>query len=144
MSKAGIIFVGCCIIIALVFMIPALDFPGGSSDGAPGPGYFPVILCVIILVLSAVLAVSYLRRREKYFQTNETERRNLPILLITGGAVVLYTILFMFLPFIPLTIIFLVFLNWLYKRTWKFNIIFSIVFTVAMYAIFSKFLHVML
>jgi hypothetical protein len=144
MSKAGILFVGCCIVAALVFMIPAFDFPGGSSDGAPGPGYFPIIVCVAIFVLSGILAVSYLRRGVKYFQTNNTERKNLPVLLITGGAVVLYTILFMFLPFIPLTIGFLVFLNRLYKRTWKFNIVFSIVFTVVMYFVFSKFLHVMI
>jgi hypothetical protein len=90
------------------------------------------------------LAVSYLRHKEKYFQTNETERTNLPILLITGGAVVLYTILFMFLPFIPLTIVFMVFLNWLYKRSWVFNCVFSVVFTIVMFFIFSRFLHVML
>ncbi|MDR1933949.1 MAG: tripartite tricarboxylate transporter TctB family protein [Spirochaetales bacterium] len=144
MSKAGIIFIGSCIVIALAFMIPAFDFPGGSSDGAPGPGYFPVILCVIILILSIILAVSYLRHKEKYFQTNQTERNNLGVFLITGGAVILYTIMFIFLPFIPLTIAFIIFLNRLYKRTWKFNITFSIAFTLIMYVIFSKFLHVML
>jgi hypothetical protein len=144
MSKAGMIFVGCCAAVALVFMIPAFNFPGGSSDGVPGPGYFPIILCVVIFLLSAILAASYLRHKEKYFQKNETERNNLPVLLVTGGAVVLYTVMFMFLPFIPLTIVFIVFLNWLYKRTWRFNIIFSLVFTGVMYLIFSKFLHVML
>ena len=130
--------------MALAFLIPALGFPGGSGDGSPGPGYFPVVVCTGILVLSIILAVMYLRHKEKYFQTNETERSNLPVLLITGGAVVLYTVLFMFLPFIPLTIVFMVFLNWLYKRPWVFNCIFSAVFTIAMYFIFSRFLHVML
>ena len=144
MSKAGLLLSGACVAIALVFLVPALGFPGGSGDGSPGPGYFPIIVCTIIIILSIVLAVMYIRHKEKYFQTNETERTNLPVLLITGGAVVLYTIMFMFLPFIPLTIIFMVFLNWLYKRSWVFNGIFSVLFAVISYIIFSKFLHVML
>ena len=144
MSKAGLIFSGGCVVTALIFLVPALKFPAGSGDGSPGPGYFPVVVCTGILILSVILAFTYLRHKEKYFQTNETERSNLPALLITGGAVVLYTILFMFLPFIPLTIIFMVFLNWVYKRPWVFNLIFSVVFTVATYYIFSRFLRVML
>ena len=144
MSKSGLIFAGGCTAVALVFMIPALSFPSGTGDGSPGPGYFPIIVCTFILILSVILAVMYLRHKEKYFQTNETERSNLPILLVTGGAVILYTVLFMYLAFIPLTIVFMVFLNWLYKRPWLFNCIFSVVFTVAMYFIFSRFLRVML
>ena len=96
--------------------------------------------------------MTYLRNKKKYFQTNETERSNLPTLLVTGGAIVLYTILFMALrslhlfitPFISLTIVFLGFLNWLYKKTWVYNGIFSVVFTLVLYFVFSKFLHVML
>jgi len=144
MSKAGLIFCGGCVALALVFIIPALSFPGGTGDGSPGPGYFPILVGTIIIILSIMLAVKYLRRKEEYFQANETERSNLPVLLITGGAVVLYTILFVFLPFIPLTIVFMVFLNWLYKRKWIFNCIFSVLFTVVLYFIFSRFLHVML
>ena len=144
MSKAGLIFIGGCVALVLVFLIPALGFPSGSGDGSPGPGYFPIVVCTIILIMSLMLAVRYIRHKEKYFQTNETERSNLPVLLITGGAVVLYTVLFMFLPFIPLTIVFMVFLNWLYKRSWVFNGIFSVAFTFAMYFVFSRFLHVML
>ena len=144
MSKAGLIFIAGCVILALFFLIPALSFPGTTREGTPGPGYFPVIVCTIILILCLFLAVTYLRRKETYFQKNETERTNLPVLLITCGAIVAYPILFMFLPFIPLTIVYMVFLNWVYKRPWLFNIIFSVVFTVSMYFVFGKFLRIML
>ena len=144
MSKAGLIFTGGCAILALFFLVPALSFPGTTKEGTPGPGYFPIIVCSIILLLCLTLAVSYLRRKEEFFQKNETERSNLPTLLITCAAVVAYPVLFMFLPFIPLTIVYMIFLNWVYKRPWLFNIIFSIVFTVAMYYLFGKFLHIML
>jgi hypothetical protein len=144
MSIAGLIFAGVCIAAALVFMIPAFGFPGGTVDGAPGPGYFPIIVCIVIIILGGILGVSYIRKKEKYFQTNETERSNLPVLLVTGGAVIIYTVAFMFIPFILLTLVFLVFMNWLYKRTWVFNIVFSIIFTLVLFFVFSKFLHVML
>ena len=144
MSKAGLIFTGGCVAMALYFLIPALSFPGTTKEGTPGPGYFPIIVCSIILVLCLTLAIFYLRHKETYFQKNETERSNLPVTLITCGAVVAYPILFMFLPFIPLTIVYMIFLNWVYKRPWLFNIVFSVVFTVGMYFLFGRFLHIML
>lgn len=144
MSKAGLIFVGCCAAIAIFFLIPALGMPGGTSDGAPGPGYFPIIVSLVILVLCVLLVFKYLKDDKKYFQQTENQRKNLPKLLITAGAIVLYTILFMFVPFIPLTIVFMVFLNWYFGKKWIYNIVFSIVFTLVLYFVFSKFLHVML
>lgn len=144
MSIAGLVFAVVSIALALVFMIPAFRFPGGTVDGAPGPGYFPIIVCTVIIILGLILGIGYIRKKERYFQTNETERSNLPALLVTGAAVVIYTIAFMFIPFIPLTIVFLIFMNWLYKRKWIFNIIFSVAFTIILFFVFSKFLHVML
>ena len=143
MSKPGLILTGGSIVLALLFLIPALGFPPARA-GTPGPGYFPIIVSTIIIILSVILAVTYLRDKETYFQKNETERSNTPTLLITCGAVILYPIFFWFLPFIPLTIVYMVFLNWVYKRTWKFNIPFSVLFTVTLYVIFARFLRVML
>lgn len=137
-------FVGACVIVTLFFMIPAFSFPGGTTDGAPGPGYFPILVCSVILLLSTILFIQYLRDHKKYFQQNETQKKNLPKLLIAIGAIILYTILFMFIPFIPLTLVFMVFLNWLFGRTWRFNIIFSVVFTGVIYFVFNNLLHVML
>jgi phosphoglycerol transferase MdoB-like AlkP superfamily enzyme len=144
MSKAGLLFVSACIGVALLFMIPALRFPGGTVDGTPGPGYFPIIVCSVILFLSAVLFVQYLKDTQRYFQKNDTQKKNLPKLLITAGAVLLYTVLFMVVPFIPLTLVFIMFLNWLFGRTWRFNIIFSLIFTGVIYYVFNNLLHVML
>ena len=144
MSKSGLLIAGGSIVLALFFLIPALGFPRAARGGTPGPGYFPIITSTAIIILSIVLAVVFLRDKEKYFQKNETERSNMPTLLITCAAVVLYPIFFFFLPFIPLTIVYMVFLNWVYKRSWKFNICFSVLFTVITYVIFARFLRVML
>ncbi|GMO17218.1 MAG: hypothetical protein Pg6A_03490 [Termitinemataceae bacterium] len=144
MTKSGLLFSGGMIAIALAFLIPALKFPGTSSDGAPGPGYFPIIICTIIILLSLITGVGYIKHKDAYFQSNDTERTNLFCLLISAIAIIIYSFAFMFLPFIPLTIVFIGFLNWFYKRAWKFNIIFSIVFTGVLYFIFAKFLHIML
>jgi putative tricarboxylic transport membrane protein len=144
MSKPGILLSVGSLALALAFLIPALGFPGATREGTPGPGYFPTIVSTIIIILSIILAITYLRDKEKYFQKNETERSNLPSLLITCVAVLVYPVFFMFLPFIPLTIVYMIFLNWVYKRPWKFNILFSVLFTLTIYFIFARFLRVML
>lgn len=144
MNKAGLVFVGLCIVLALIFMIPAFSMPEGTVDGAPGPGYFPGILSVIVILLAITQGVIYLREDEKTFQQDDVQKKNRPTLFITIFAILVYTILFAFLPFIPLTIVFVGFLNWLYGKRWISNIIFSVAFTLILYGIFSKFLHVML
>ena len=144
MNKAGLVFVGCCIALALFFLIPALAMPEGSVDGAPGPGYFPIIVSVIIIILAVIQGVSYFKEDVKTFEQDETQKKNRPTLFITIVSILVYTVLFAFLPFIPLTIVFVGFLNWLYGKRWIFNALFSVSFTLILWAIFSKFLHVML
>lgn len=144
MNKAGLVFVGFCIVLALMFMIPAFSMPKGTVDGAPGPGYFPGILSVIVIVLALVQGIGYLKEDKKTFQQDEVQKKNRPTLFITIFSILIYTILFAFLPFIPLTIVFVGFLNWLYGKKWISNIVFSVAFTFILYGIFSKFLHVML
>lgn len=144
MSKAGLLFVVSCIVVALFFMIPAFGFPGGSADGAPGPGYFPIIVSTIVIILSVILLFHYLKDKTKYFQTTEVQKKNMKKLLVVSGVVVLYSILFMYVPFLPLSIVFLIFLNWFFGKSWKFNIPFSVIFTVVLYLVFKNFLHVML
>lgn len=144
MNKAGVIFVSSCIGVALFFGITALGFPGKDSFNTPGPGYFPLVICSIIIVLCLVLLAGYLRRREQCFQTNEAERKNLPVTFLFAMVTLVYIVALIFIPFIPVTIAFLISLNRLFKRSWKFNIPFSIILTVVVYFIFVKFLHVML
>lgn len=144
MNKAGLVFVAIIACIAVFFLIPALGMPSGSSDGAPGPGYFPTIISIAVLLLCIPVLLGYRKDKKKYFQQNELQKKNLKRLIIVGGTIVLYTILFQYVPFIPLTIVFAIFLNWIFKQKWVFNIIFSVVITMVLYFIFSKFLHVMI
>ncbi len=143
MNKAGLIFVGISIMIALGFMIPAFSMPGGSVDGAPGPGYFPIIVSLLVIIFAIIQGITYLKEDVKTFEQTETQVKNKPTLFITCVTILVYTILFSIIPFIPLTIITIGFLNWLYGKKWVHNSIFSVVFTVVVYLIFSKFLHVM-
>ena len=41
------------IAVAVVFFIISLSFPAGSN-GAVGPGYFPRIMCVLVILLSVL------------------------------------------------------------------------------------------
>jgi len=144
MNKAGLVFVGISIAVALIFMIPAFSMPGGSVDGAPGPGYFPIILSTLVIILAIIQGLSYLKEDVKTFQQTETQKKNRPTLFIVCITTLVYTILFAYIPFIPLTIVGVGFINWLFGKRWISNLIFSVVFTMVLYVIFSKFLHVML
>lgn len=144
MNKAGLVFVSVCIMVALFFMIPAFSMPKGTVDGAPGPGYFPEIVSVFVILLSLVQGYKYLKEDKKTFEQDEVQKKNRPTLFITIFSILIYTILFAFIPFIPLTIALVGFLNWLYEKPWIPNIMFSVIFTLILYWIFSKFLHVML
>jgi hypothetical protein len=144
MNKAGVIFVSSCIGVALFFGIMALGFPGKDSFNTPGSGYFPLVICSIIVVLCLILLAGYLRRREQCFQKDETERKNLPVTFLFALVTLCYVVALVFIPFIPVTIAFIIFLNRLFKRSWKFNIPFSIILTAVIYVVFAKFLHVML
>jgi|LSQX01.2.fsa_nt_gb putative tricarboxylic transport membrane protein len=144
MNKAGLVFVGISIIIALAFMIPAFSMPGGSVDGAPGPGYFPIIVSVLVIIFAVIQGIVYIKDGTKTFDQTETQKKNRPTLIVTCIGILVYTVLFSIIPFIPLTIVAIVFFNWLYGKKWIPNIVFAVVFTIIVYFVFSKFLHVML
>ena len=74
MNKAGLVFVGISIIIALAFMIPAFSMPGGSVDGAPGPGYFPIIVSVLVIIFAVIQGIVYIKDGTKTFDQTEKEQ----------------------------------------------------------------------
>lgn len=143
-NKSGIIFCLMVFLVALFFFIPALSFPAGSKDGAPGPGYFPLIVSVIVMILSVAVGIGYLHDEKKYFQQDDVQKGNLKKMLIIAGGVTVYTIIFKYIPFIPLSITFIFFLNWMFDRELKSNIVFTIILVVFLYVVFGKFLHVMI
>jgi len=124
---------------------PKLGFIATTSDGVPGGGFFPYLLSILIIFMSIVLIVrSIIRTPEKYIEiTPETKINTITLFSTIIGLVVFLVIwsitadLFGNIAFLICVFIFEVFLNKLFKRSWKFTIIYSAVFTAFIYAVFN-------
>jgi putative tricarboxylic transport membrane protein len=134
----------CFIALAVAFIIPSLSFPGGTSDGVPGPGYFPILLGVLLILLSIGLIVTGIVKQTSFNVVDDLFKANAKPFLLTIVAVIAYLVLWNFLPFLVNTSLFLFALGLIYERKIVYNIIFSVVTTVVLYLVFNNVFHVML
>lgn len=130
---------GLAFLIATL-LTPNLTIQSTTSDGVPGAGFFPYLLGSAVTLLGAALFVRGLRQKGtvQYIKLDPEIQKNLKILLLTVVGLVV------FLAFWQLThlftvgvLLFCLYLNRLFERPWKFNAIYSVVFTVFIYAVFT-------
>ena len=110
-----------------------------SSDGVPGAGFFPVLLGTIVGVLGLALMFRGLRQKGsvQYFKLDPEIRSNLKRLVLTIAGIVVFFILWQttkqFILCVPLLCFFL---NWIFGRSLKYNILYTVIFTVFLYLAF--------
>ncbi len=118
---------------------PKLTAISQTSDGVPGAGFFPYLLGFGVMILGALLVIRGLRQKGQvqYINLEEETKQNLKILALSVLGIVV------FLAFWKLTgqfiigmLILCLYLNRLFQRSWKFNIIYSAVFTAFIYFTF--------
>ena len=132
------------ICLALFFLINAWALPKGSDDGVPGPGYFPLILSALLIVLSLVMILTGIVKKTSFNFVDDLFRANAVPFLLTILAIVVYLALWSLIPFVINTGGFLFVLGLIYRRTLLANVLFSSVTTGAIYGVFSNLFHVML
>ncbi|MGD1833077.1 MAG: tripartite tricarboxylate transporter TctB family protein [Sphaerochaetaceae bacterium] len=141
MVKISRILSVSAIILGLYVIVAASQFPEGA-DGVPGPGFFPVILGIMIILLSVLQLFN--TRKDKDDDTkfmNEGTRR----VLISCAIIIGYLVGMEVLGFIISTPIFLFSIMW-YFSVRKISTLISIplVSTGILYFVFLKFLSVSL
>lgn len=110
-----------------------------SSDGVPGAGFFPVLLGFAVGILGTVLMIRGILQKGsvQYFKVDDEVKKNLKTLGLAVAGIVVFFILWQttkqFIICVPMLCFFL---NWIFKRTLKFNIIYTVVFTVFLYLAF--------
>lgn len=112
-----------------------------SSDNVPGAGFFPMILGITVAILGTALAIRGITKRGsvQYFKLDGEIKKNLKILLLAAVGVVVFFILWQSThQFIPFMALLCLYLNWVFGRNWKFNIVYTVVFTLFVYAAFVK------
>ncbi|MGB3423982.1 MAG: tripartite tricarboxylate transporter TctB family protein [Castellaniella sp.] len=137
---AGIVF----ILMGVAFLIMAWPFPAGTQDGVPGPGYFPIALSLLLIVLSLIMIVNGIVRKTSFNFFDTLFKANLGVLLLTNLALIAYLVLWGLVPFVLNTGVFLIVLGMIFRRKFVTNAIFSILTTAIIYLLFGQVFHIML
>lgn len=141
MKKGEITLSICFILMSIYAIVTASHFPTGSS-GVPGPGYFPIIVSSLMIILSLVVIItSIINNKSNDKSHNEFNIKSTVITVITT---ILFLILWNRIHFIADCSLYIIILGILYGKKLKFLIPISIVSSSIVYLIFSNVLNVML
>ncbi len=131
-------------LIGISWVLMSRGFPTGTADGVPGPGYFPTILGIALIIMSVVLIMKGIRDKRAYFNVREWPKKNVKIFLFTILSVVVFILLWINISYILASIVMLFSLGYFYKVNPVKNIIITICFSFGTYLIFNNVFHVML
>jgi len=134
-----------CCLFGLIFVVatainPLLLFGSTTSDKVPGAGFFPYLMGSVCILLGLVLAVRGMVQNDAG-QSDETKaaggsnRRKLVLCILaiaTFFAIWTFTDQFLIGSFLLC-----VYLNRLFERSWKFNLIYSVLFCAFVYLVFT-------
>jgi len=143
------------IAVAAAFFGISFTFPPGSN-GAVGPGWFPRIMCVIVILLSVInLVTTTLEEKNKTEEEIRADRQKAAqlfskenlIVWVTVGATLLYVIGIQKIGFVVSSIVYMLIMNFYYKVPKVSKIVtFVVPFAVTglLYYVFTNLLHVVL
>lgn len=145
MKKLANIISCIFIAIAVIFFAISLSFPPGSN-GAVGPGYFPRIMCVIVIFLSCLqlfLSRGIVETPEQA-DLGLFRKENLRV-WVTMAIVLVYIICIKQIGFIVSSIVFQFVSNTYYKVYEKHKVLYVVlpfIVVAVLYFIFHNLLHV--
>ena len=118
-------------------MVTAWQFPAGMGR-LPGPGFFPAIIGVVMVVLAGLLVVVSVRSQS----IGELTLANRKQLAWTVALVVVYLLAWGWVPFALRTVVFGIVLLRLLGQQWRAAVTFSAVLTIAVVLAFQYGLRV--
>jgi hypothetical protein len=140
MAIANFIFAACMMLLSAVVTITVQEFPeGGYSEGF-GPGFYPLILAVVILGLSLVLIYETIRSKNKEAIGLTINQLRMPAFLTI--AIIVFSVLLHYIGFLIDSVLFLFVTMVLLKTKPKLALSLSIIFTVVIYVLFKLVLKV--
>ncbi len=123
-----------CIVSAFIFYSSTQFNMAFIGDSGLGPDFFPKIIAIILFILSAILFVGSLRNKDKKSVYNPNMKYTFMVIF----AFAVYIFLIDIIGYLISTIIFaLVVITILKSKSKVLNIIFAIIFPVALYLLFT-------
>lgn len=145
MKKLSNLIACVFIAVSVVFFIISLSFPPGSN-GAVGPGYFPRIMCVLVIFLS-VLELILSRNEEIPEELKDLglfKKENMRV-WATMGLTLVYIICIKEIGFIISSIVFMLGMNVyfkVYEKSKVLSVILPFIVVAVLYFVFHNLLHV--
>ena len=120
--------------------------PSRLTGNAPGPGFFPVICSILLIIFGIMLIIRGLRQKGtvNYFVITDEIRGNIKVeLAVFFGLVVMLIAWKLLSPvfdyaFITCAFLFAIYLNVLFKRSPLFTVLFSLGLTALIYFMFME------
>ena len=145
MKKGNIVLSVICAVLGITVIAIASGYPTAADygTGVPGPGLWPIVISVAILICAALLMLRSLKMKseddtEIALWTPGTKR-----VYITMIILVIYAILLEPLGFLlATTAMQFVFIQWFAKKKWYITLIISAVVSVVVYLAFNYLLNV--
>jgi putative tricarboxylic transport membrane protein len=134
--NSEIIFSLIMILVALFFFVFSLNFPPGTSDGVPGPKYFPMLLATMLFILSVVSIVVNYGKKENYFIWEKIKSNFKPLLKVVVAFIV-FVVMWKYIPFYISALIFLLILSHIFKLRMRTAILYSVVLTGLLFIMFT-------
>ncbi len=131
----------------MVFIVGGLQLGVSSptADGVPGAGFFPVVIGSAVALLGIILIVQsrFFKGEKKISFRMVTEQKgNIRPLLLTVAGLVGMFVVWHLVNFELAVTAFSLFINRVYGRSWRFGLLFTIVFVGFIYLMFDKVFHI--
>ncbi len=116
-----------------------------TRDGVPGSGFFPVVIGAAVALLGAGLIVQSLTfkgEKKESFRMEGEQRGNIRPLILTALCLVGMFVVWHIVNFEAAAVLLSLALNWVYGRSRRFSILFTIVFIGLVYLMFDRIFYI--
>lgn len=145
MKKGNLLTAALCIILGAVIIAVASGYPTAADygTGVPGPGLWPIVISILMLVCSALLIFNTMRMKPEENTKIELKSSNQIRVYICMGILLVYVAVLETVGFIISTIVMqFIFMQWFAKKKPWITLIISVAVTMVVYAAFKYILNV--
>lgn len=144
MLNADVIFGCVSATIGAIWIVMSLPFPLGTSDGVPGPGYFPILISSLLILVSLALIFTGMKSKKCYFDVKKLSKNNIKMFVLSWTIMLLFVLMWVKTSYIIACLVLIFGLGVVFEINLKENILISSALTFATYYIFNNLLHILL